>query len=64
MQEELYWKLRAKFFRLQEGDDNTHFIHANASSKKKTNHVNYLEADEGTRVEVDEGMCKIEGVCM
>lgn len=59
MQEELYWKQRAKLFWLQEGDDNTRFFHASAFAKKKTNHISFLETEDGTRVEDTKGMCTI-----
>lgn len=59
MQEELYWKQRAKLFWLQEGDDNTRFFHASASARKKTNHVSFLETEDGTQVEDTKGMYTI-----
>lgn len=45
LQEETYWKQRAKLFWLEEGDANTKFFHATTTSRKKTNHISYLEKD-------------------
>lgn len=59
LHEEVYWKQMAKIFWLAEGDDNTKFFHANASSRRKMNHVTYLETDEGVRIDKHEDMCGI-----
>lgn len=58
-QEEDYWRQRAKIFLLQDGDTNTKFFHAMATTRKKNNHVMFLETDTGERVEDHEGMCQI-----
>ena len=57
--EEVYWKQRAKIFWLAEGDANTRFFHANASARKKTNHISFLVNGNGDKVESQEGMCNI-----
>lgn len=57
--EEVYWKQRAKTFWLQEGDANTRFFHASATTRKKTNHVSWLKSETGDRVENHDGMCRI-----
>lgn len=57
--EEVYWKQRAKTFWLVEGDENTKFFHANASSKRKTNRIAYLMTDSGMRVEDHDVMCDV-----
>lgn len=59
LHEEVYWKQRAKVFWLTEGDANTKFFHASASSRKKTNHIPFLETYTGARVNDKEGMCRI-----
>lgn len=59
LHEEVYWKQRAKMFWLTEGDENTKFFHASATTRKKTNHVDFLINDEGIRVEGHEAMCKV-----
>lgn len=42
LQEETYWKQRAKVFWLTEGDSNTRFFHASATARRKTNKVEFL----------------------
>lgn len=59
LQEETYWKQRAKLFWLTEGDNNTRFFYASASAMKKTNKVEYLINEEGVKVEDQDGMCKV-----
>lgn len=44
---------------MEEGDANTKFFHASATSKKKTNYISWLQTDAGDRVESHEGMCRI-----
>lgn len=56
LQEETYWKQRAKLFWLKEDDENTRFFHASASARKKVNHITHLVNDSGVRVEDNEGM--------
>lgn len=56
LQEETYWKQRAKLFWLKEGDENTRFFHASASARKKVNHITHLVNESGVRVEDNEGM--------
>ncbi|XP_074322969.1 uncharacterized protein LOC141659929 [Apium graveolens] len=57
LQEETYWKLRAKNFWLAKGDSNTKFFHAQASTRKRVNHISYLINDAGEMVDVHEDMC-------
>lgn len=58
-QEESYWKQRAKIFWLEEGDANTRFFHASATSRKKANRISCLVTDSGVRTDEHEGMCLI-----
>lgn len=46
-------------FWLREGDKNTKFFHANATARKKTNHISFLETEEGDRVDSLEDICKV-----
>lgn len=57
--EELYWQQRAKSFWLQDGDSNTKFFHACATSRRKHNHIHYLKDEEGGVVSTHEEMCGI-----
>ncbi|XP_074325673.1 uncharacterized protein LOC141663760 [Apium graveolens] len=59
LQEQTYWKQRAKLFWLQEGDENTRFFHSSASARKKTNKVDFLINDAGTKVEDHERMYEV-----
>lgn len=55
----MYSKQRAKIFLLTDGDANTKFFHASASTRRKTNHIPYLLNDEGIRVQDGDAMCNI-----
>lgn len=57
--EKIYWKQRAKVFWLTEGDANTKFFHASASTRRKTNRISFLESDSGVQVNDKEGMCNL-----
>lgn len=57
LHEEVYWQQRAKVFWLTEGDANTKFFHASASSRRKTNRIQFLESDSGTQVCDKDDMC-------
>lgn len=58
LHEELYGKQRAKLFWLK-GDENTKFFHASATTRRKVNRINFLMADDGSRVDNEEGMCEL-----
>lgn len=57
--EETYWQQRAKSFWLKEGDTNSKYFHAAASSRKKLNHLNGLKAEDGSLIISHDGMCKV-----
>ena len=59
LQEEIYWRQRAKLFWLLDGDDNTRFFHSSATARKKANKIEFLTNEEGERVEDLDGMCGI-----
>lgn len=59
LQEEVYWKQRAKVFWLAERDSNTKFFHAQASMRKKANHIPYLINESGDRIDNHEDMCEV-----
>ncbi|KAL8094028.1 hypothetical protein AgCh_035786 [Apium graveolens] len=60
LHEEMYWKQRAKIFWLKDGDANTKFFHAQATKRKKLNHIAYLVTDSGDKVDDHERMYSIE----
>lgn len=47
LHEESYWKQRAKMFWLADGDANSKFFHAYASSRRKTNNISKLYTNDG-----------------
>lgn len=59
LHEESYWKQRAKNYWLAEGDANTKFFHASASARRRTNHIAFLEDDQGNQVHEHGEMCRI-----
>ncbi|XP_074363628.1 uncharacterized protein LOC141704240 [Apium graveolens] len=59
LHEEMYWKQRAKIFWLKDGDANTKFFHAQATKRKKLNHIAYLVTDSGDKVDDHERMCML-----
>lgn len=44
---------------MEEGDANTRFFHASATSRKKANRISCLVTDSGVRTDDHEGMCLI-----
>ncbi|XP_074374427.1 uncharacterized protein LOC141714831 [Apium graveolens] len=59
LQEESYWKQRAKIFWLEEGDTNSRFFHASASSRKKINHIASLQDDDGRVLTNHNDLCSL-----
>ncbi|GAU32459.1 hypothetical protein TSUD_144680 [Trifolium subterraneum] len=59
IQEEGYWKQRAKMHRLQEGDMNTRFFHMSATVRSKKKKVTKLIADNGTEAHTQEELCEV-----
>lgn len=57
IQEESYWKQRAKTFWLEEGDSKSRFFHAAASSRKNTNHISSLKIADGRVLTKHGDMC-------
>ena len=50
VQEDLYWRQRAKIHWYKDGDLNTKFFHSSATARKKVNKISSLETDDGLRV--------------
>jgi hypothetical protein len=59
VQEEGYWKQRAKMHWLQEGDLNTKFFHMSASVRSKKKRVTKLVDEAGTEVHTQEDLCEV-----
>ncbi|GAU40629.1 hypothetical protein TSUD_190060 [Trifolium subterraneum] len=59
IQEEGYWKQRAKMHWLQEGDMNTRFFHMSATVRNKKKKVTKLVADNGTEAHTQEELCEV-----
>ncbi|GAU17164.1 hypothetical protein TSUD_177940 [Trifolium subterraneum] len=59
IQEEGYWKQRAKMHWLQEGDMNTRFFHMSATARSKKKKVTKLVADNGTESHTQEELCEV-----
>lgn len=59
LHEELYWKQHVKSFWLAEGDTNSKFFHAAASSRIKTNHIVALKSEDGRLVSDHRELCRM-----
>ncbi|GAU32650.1 hypothetical protein TSUD_218990 [Trifolium subterraneum] len=59
IQEEGYWKQRAKMHWLQEGDMNTRFFHMSLIARSKKKKVTKLIADNGTEAHTQEELCEV-----
>lgn len=59
MQEEDFWRQRAKVHWLKEGDRNTKFFHAMATQRKRRNVVRQLENDAGVVIDDQSGKCEM-----
>ncbi|GAU45528.1 hypothetical protein TSUD_400750 [Trifolium subterraneum] len=59
IQEEGYWKQRAKMHWLQEGDMNTRFFHMSATVRSKKKKVTKLIANNGTEAHTQEELCEV-----
>nr|KYP39509.1 Transposon TX1 uncharacterized [Cajanus cajan] len=50
LQEEAFWKQRAKVHWLKEGDSNSKFFHATASARRKRNYIQSIINEEGQTI--------------
>lgn len=51
VQEDSFWRQRAKSFWLRDGDLNTRFFHASATSRAKVNRIDKIQGDDAIIVE-------------
>nr|DAD34710.1 TPA_asm: hypothetical protein HUJ06_005350 [Nelumbo nucifera] len=58
-QEEDYWRQRSKSFWLHDGDANTKYFHAVASTRKMTNRILRLMDDEGNWRDDPSSLCQV-----
>src|SRR4030065_929288 len=56
LQDEAYWRQRAKKHWYKDGDKNTKFFHVTATARKKVNHILSLVDDHGVSVSDNVGM--------
>lgn len=59
IQEDKYWRQRAKIHWYRDGDLNTKFFHVFATSHKKVNHIISLENDARVHVTNEHGLCQV-----
>lgn len=59
LQEDSYWRQRAKNFWLRDGDTNTKFFYASATARKKKNKINRLKSDADVWVDYQQGLCNL-----
>nr|KYP35970.1 Transposon TX1 uncharacterized [Cajanus cajan] len=59
IQEETFWKQRSKIYWLKDGDCNTKFFHAIASSRRKHNLIQHLTRNDGSMATDQTGICKV-----
>ncbi|PNX87709.1 endonuclease/exonuclease/phosphatase family protein, partial [Trifolium pratense] len=59
VQDDMFWRQRAKTHWYKDGDLNTRFFHASATSRKKVNRISFLEDANGLRITDNPGMCLV-----
>jgi hypothetical protein len=50
VQDDVYWRQRAKKHWYKDGDKNTKFFHASATTRKKVNRILSLEDENGVKL--------------
>jgi hypothetical protein len=59
VQEDAYWRQRAKTHWLRDGDLNTKFFHAAATSRRKVNRINSLLDSSGNMITNNADLCEV-----
>ncbi|KAM6600853.1 hypothetical protein CsatA_020462 [Cannabis sativa] len=58
-QKEVFWRQRSKQLWLQEGDKNSKFFHATASSRRRMNAIDKLQCEDGSWVDWESGLSDV-----
>jgi hypothetical protein len=58
-QEEAFWKQRSKVYWLKEGDTNSRFFHAMASTRRRRNNIMTMQMEEGEIVTAQQDICGV-----
>lgn len=59
IQEEAYWKQRAKLFWLEEGNTSSKFFHAVVSNRKRVNHISHLKNEASQLLTDHKELCSL-----
>lgn len=59
VQENMFWKQRAKLFWLKNGDMSTKFFHQTATARKRKNKITKLLNDQGEWLDKQEDLCNL-----
>jgi hypothetical protein len=59
VQEEAYWRQRAKMHWLKEGDLNTNFFHLSASTRQRAKRIEKLVNDDNNTVSTQPELCEV-----
>lgn len=59
MQEEVYWKQRAKMNWLQDSDLNTKFFHLSVTARRRFKKISMLLREDNEEVREHAGLCEV-----
>jgi hypothetical protein len=59
LQDDVYWRQRAKRHWYKDGDKNTKYFHASATARKKANRIISLVDDNGVKVSNTDALCSV-----
>jgi len=58
-QDDAYWRQRAKAHWYKDGDRNTKFFHASATTRRKVNRISSLDDDVGNKITSEQGLQEV-----